>query len=75
MSLEAGLVEPEQMVTHERMVIHTWPALQIDDEQLFQFCQINRDLQIERTTDGDIIVMAPEGGSSGVGSSKLTNYV
>jgi Uma2 family endonuclease len=44
----------------------------MDDEQLFQFCQINRDLQIERTADGDIIIMAPEGGSSGHGSGKLT---
>jgi hypothetical protein len=24
----------------------------------FQFCQLNRDLQIERNADGDIIIMA-----------------
>jgi Uma2 family endonuclease len=54
------------------MVVHTRPAIEMDDEQLFHFCQINRDLQIERTADGDVIIMAPEGGSSGVGSGKLT---
>ena len=44
----------------------------MDDEQLFQFCLINRDLQIERNADGDVIIMAPEGGSSAFGSGKLT---
>jgi Uma2 family endonuclease len=43
----------------------------MDDEQLFQFWQINRDLQIERDADGDVIIMAPEGGTSGKGGSKL----
>src|SRR5215510_12783264 len=56
----------------EGMVVHTRPAIEMDDEQLFHFCQINRDLQIERTADGDVIIMAPEGGSSGLGSGKLT---
>jgi len=44
----------------------------MDEEQFFQFCQLNRDLQIERTAEGDILIMTPEGGSSGVGSSRLT---
>ena len=53
------------------VVVHTRPAIDMDDEQFFQFCQVNRDLQIERTAEGDIIIMAPEAGSSGRGSSKL----
>ena len=53
------------------LVVHTRPVLEMDDEQFFQFCQLNRDLQIERTADGDITIMAPEAGSSGRGSSKL----
>jgi Uma2 family endonuclease len=43
----------------------------MDDEQFFQLCQLNRDLQIERTAGGDIVIMAPESGSSGRGSTKL----
>ena len=54
------------------IVVHTRPAIDMDDEQFFRFCQINRDLQIERAAEGDILIMAPEGGSSGVGSSQLT---
>jgi len=65
MAQQASLVEPE------RMVVHTGPVIQMDDEQFFQFCRINRDLQIERNADGDIIIMAPEGANSGRRSSKL----
>jgi Uma2 family endonuclease len=53
------------------MVVHTKPAIEMDDEQFFKFCQINDDLQIERTAEGDILIMAPEGGTSGLGSSEL----
>jgi Uma2 family endonuclease len=35
------------------------------EEQFFQFCQANRELQIERTAKGEIVVMSPAGGYSG----------
>jgi len=60
------------MIEQEPLVVHTRPAIDMDDEQFFQFCQINRDLQIERTAEGDIVIRAPEAGSSGLGSSELT---
>src|SRR5437016_14667903 len=53
------------------LVVHTRPAIDMDDEQFFQFCRVNRDLQIERNADGDILIKALEGGSSGYGSTKL----
>jgi len=55
----------------EPVVVHTRPAIDMDEEQFFQFCQLNRELQIERTAEGDIIIMAPEAGSSGRGGAKL----
>ena len=54
------------------IVVHTRPALDMNEDQFLQFCQINRDLQIERTAEGDILIMAPEAGSSGRGGSKLS---
>jgi Uma2 family endonuclease len=54
------------------VVVHTSHAIDLDEEQFFRLCQANRDLQIERTAEGDILIMAPEGGSSGRGSSRLT---
>src|SRR5437016_6150115 len=65
MANQASLIEQEPLV------VHTRPVIEMDDEQFFQFCQLNRDLQIERSSDGDIIIMAPEAGSTGRASSKL----
>ncbi|NER36250.1 MAG: Uma2 family endonuclease [Oscillatoria sp. SIO1A7] len=39
--------------------------LQLTDEQFYELCQNNRDLRIERTAGGDLIVMAPTGGETG----------
>src|SRR6266480_3820589 len=52
------------LVEQEPLVVHTRPVLNMDDDQFFRFCRINRDLQLERTAEGDIIIMAPEAGSS-----------
>ena len=41
------------------------PALTMDDEQFFEFCQINRELRIERTSEGRIIIMPLTGGETG----------
>jgi Uma2 family endonuclease len=38
---------------------------QMSDEEFFDFCQRNRDWRIERTKEGDIIVMPPTGSKSG----------
>ena len=53
------------------LVVHMRPGVEMDDEQLYQFCVLNRDLQIERTADGDILIMAPEGGSSSIGGTSI----
>ncbi|HEY9658837.1 MAG TPA: Uma2 family endonuclease [Allocoleopsis sp.] len=37
----------------------------LTDEQFYQLCLGNRDLQFELTTKGELIVMAPVGGESG----------
>src|SRR5689334_14437236 len=68
------MVEKAALIEPERMVVHTGPGIEMDDEQFFQFCQLNRDLQIERNADGDILIMAPEGGSSGRGSKLSAEF-
>jgi Uma2 family endonuclease len=40
-------------------VIHLSPAIELTDEQFFTLCRINRDLRLERTAQGDLIVMRP----------------
>ena len=44
------------------MVVRFRPAMRLSDEELFRFCQQNKDLRIEQTADGEIIIMPPVGG-------------
>ncbi|MBW4595017.1 MAG: Uma2 family endonuclease [Brasilonema angustatum HA4187-MV1] len=41
------------------------PDLQMTDEQFFEFCQVNRDLRIERDKFGEISIMPPTGSETG----------
>ncbi|NEO68579.1 Uma2 family endonuclease [Moorena sp. SIO3H5] len=47
------------------------PALDMNDDQFFEFCQINQKLRIERTSAGEIIIMSPTGGVTGNRNFKL----
>ena len=54
------------------LVLHFRPAIEMTEDQFFEFCQINRDLRIERTAQGDILIMAPAGGESAARNAGLT---
>ncbi|AFY32802.1 Uma2 family endonuclease [Calothrix sp. PCC 7507] len=41
------------------------PSMQMTDEQFFEFCQVNRDLRIERNKLGEISIMTPTGSETG----------
>ena len=47
------------------------PLLQLTDEQFYELCQTNRDLKIERTATGGLIIMPPTGGETGYRNSRL----
>lgn len=40
-------------------------STKFDDADFYELCRANRDLRIERTSDGDIIIMPPTGGDTG----------
>ena len=44
----------------------------VSDEQYIEFCQSNPDLRVERTSEGDLIIMSPTGGKSGAQNFYLT---
>ena len=44
-----------------------------NEEEFFQFCQANSELRIERTADGEIIVMSPAGGYASFQSLKVAS--
>lgn len=53
------------------ILVHAQP-LEMNDEQFFRFCAANKDLRMERNRHGDILIMTPEGITSGVGNASLT---
>jgi Uma2 family endonuclease len=53
------------------LIIRTRPVLALTEDQFLELCQLNRDLQIERTPDGDWSIMPPEAGSSGRGEARI----
>src|SRR6266545_2484115 len=42
------------------------------DEALFEFCRMNRELRVERTREGELIIMPPTGGETGRRNFNLT---
>ncbi|MEK6321679.1 MAG: Uma2 family endonuclease [Acidobacteriota bacterium] len=54
-------------------ILHFGPVLRrLSDQDFFEFCQANRDWRIERTSNGDLIIMPPTGGETGRGNFDLT---
>jgi Uma2 family endonuclease len=47
------------------------PILELTDEQFYQLCQHNQDLRLERSAQGELIIMPPTGGRTGNRSIKL----
>ncbi len=52
-------------VENSPVVLHLHPVLNLTDEQFFELCQINRDLRIERTATGELVIMPPTGTETG----------
>jgi Uma2 family endonuclease len=46
------------------LTLHLSPAVELTDEQFFELCQLNSDVRLERTAEGDIVVMPPTGGET-----------
>lgn len=57
------------------VVLQLPPSLSMNSEQFFDFCQVNRDLRIERTAKGEIIVMTPAGGETGFRNIRLSSQL
>ena len=66
-----AMVLADQRSRQPALELRLQPAIDLSREQFFQFCQLNRDVRIERNAEGDIAVMAPTGGETGARSSRL----
>lgn len=69
MSATSVLDPPTVSPTALRLRLPT--AARLSDEAFFEFCRLNRDLHIERTAEGDVLIMTPAGGSTSRRNVKL----
>ncbi|MDA0745148.1 MAG: Uma2 family endonuclease [bacterium] len=53
-------------------VLRFQPVLDLSDEEFYAFCQLNRDVQIERNVQGDVIVTPPAGGETSERNAEIT---
>jgi Uma2 family endonuclease len=57
------------------LVVRLGPVAQkLTDDEFFEFCQLNRHVRIERTSEGEVIVMPPAGGESGSYEFRLGGF-
>lgn len=57
------------------LVVRLHPVIDLTDDQFFEFCQINRELRIERTAQGELLIMPPAGSGTGNRNFKLTQQL
>ncbi|MDT9192365.1 MULTISPECIES: Uma2 family endonuclease [unclassified Limnospira] len=55
---------PQTMENHP-VVLHLHPAIELTPEQFLEICQLNRDLRLERTATGELVIMPPTGSETG----------
>jgi Uma2 family endonuclease len=53
------------------MVLRIHPVIEMTNDQFFAFCQLNPNLRIERTSEGELIIMSPTGSETGNRNAKL----
>ena len=65
---------PDSPVSSEGVVLSLKlrPVVRLSDDQFFEFCQLNRDLRIERTAGGGITIMPPTGGETSDRNAEIT---
>lgn len=51
------------------------PVVKLSDDELFEFCRINRELRVERTAKGELVIMSPTGGETGGRSSEINGQL
>lgn len=62
-------------ISEEAIVLRGPLVTNFSDEEFFQFCQDNRDLRVERTSDHEIIFMSPAGFLSSSASAEVVRQL
>ena len=55
----------------ETITLNVPPAVALSDEQFYHLCMANEEWRMELTAEGELIIMPPTGGESGIRNSDL----
>jgi Uma2 family endonuclease len=69
------MIKAISQVEPAALLVHLRPVIELTEDQFFDFCQINQELRIERTAEGDLVIMPPEGGEKGNRSAVLGSFL
>ncbi len=69
------MVNLKTRIEKSPLVLHLSPVINLTDEQFFEFCQLNRDLRIERSATGELLIMSPTGTETGGRNFKLNGQL
>ncbi|HBB31812.1 MAG TPA: hypothetical protein DDZ80_27155 [Cyanobacteria bacterium UBA8803] len=56
----------------ETLILNVPPAVGLTDEQFYQLCVANEEWRLELTAQGELVIMPPTGGESGIRNADLT---
>lgn len=65
--------EPREMISEP--IILNLKTVNLSDDQFYQLCQINENWRLEETAQGELLIMPPVGGISGIRESDLNAHV
>jgi Uma2 family endonuclease len=60
------------LARRSRFLLRIQPDAPLSDDELYDLCRKHRDLRIERTAKGDLIIMPPTGGETGRRNAALS---
>jgi Uma2 family endonuclease len=67
--------EAPDAILEAPLVLSMRPPAKMTDEQFIAFCQQNPDLRIERSAEGDLIIMSPTKDDAGIKNAELTHQL
>ncbi|WP_102176923.1 Uma2 family endonuclease, partial [Fischerella thermalis] len=59
----------------ETITLNVPPSVALTDEQFYHLCMANEEWRMELTAEGELIIMPPTGGESGIRNSELNLQV
>ncbi len=62
-------------VERQPWIVHLPRSIKMTPEQFWEACQINRDVRLELTAEGDLIIMPPTGARTGARNIRLSRQV